>query len=74
MGARRFRRTIYQVCVTILEARHLPQNASPLVVVKVGNQRKKTVVREKTDAPVYNEVIILIDTLTGSETKEDAFF
>ncbi|XP_076223010.1 otoferlin [Nomia melanderi] len=58
MGARRFRRTTYQVCVTILEARHLPQNASCLVVVKVGNQKKKTVVREKTDAPVYNEYFV----------------
>lgn len=48
--------SIYQVCVTILEAKHLPQNANPLVVVKVGNRKKRTVVRERTDNPIYNEV------------------
>ncbi|XP_076375559.1 otoferlin [Megalopta genalis] len=58
MGNRKFRRHPYQVCVTILEARHLPQNASPLVVVKVGKQKRKTVVREKTDEPVYNEYFV----------------
>ncbi|XP_078046839.1 otoferlin [Augochlora pura] len=58
MGNRKFRRNPYQVCVTILEARHLPQNASPLVVVKVGKQKRKTIVREKTDEPVYNEYFV----------------
>ncbi|XP_039312849.1 otoferlin [Solenopsis invicta] len=48
--------SIYQVCVTILEAKHLPQNANPLVVVKVGNRKKRTVVRERTDNPIYKEV------------------
>lgn len=48
--------SIYQVCVTILEAKHLPQNANPLVVVKVGNRKRRTVVRERTDNPIYNEV------------------
>ncbi|XP_076648742.1 otoferlin [Halictus rubicundus] len=58
MGNRKFRRTTYQVCITILEARYLLQNASPLVVVKVGNQKRKTVVREKTDEPIYNEYFV----------------
>ncbi|XP_076302777.1 otoferlin-like, partial [Lasioglossum baleicum] len=48
----------YQVCVNILKAKYLPQNANPMVVVKVGNSRKKTVVREKTDTPVYNEYFV----------------
>ncbi|XP_011064504.1 PREDICTED: otoferlin-like, partial [Acromyrmex echinatior] len=50
--------SIYQVCVTILEARHLPQNANPLVVVKVGNRKRRTVLREKTDNPIYNEYFV----------------
>ncbi|XP_015435492.1 PREDICTED: otoferlin-like [Dufourea novaeangliae] len=58
MGPRKFRPTTYQVCVTIVEARHLPQNANPLVVVKVGNRKRKTVVREKTDTPFYNEYFV----------------
>lgn len=48
--------SVYQVCVTILEAKHLPQNANPLVVVKVGNRKRRTMIRERTDNPVYNEV------------------
>lgn len=58
MNPRRFRPSSYQICITILEARYLPQNANPLVVVKVGNQKRKTVVRERTDVPVYNEVTL----------------
>lgn len=58
MSPRKFRPNAYQVCVNILKAKYLPQNANPMVVVKVGNRRKKTVVREKTDTPVYNEVKI----------------
>ncbi|XP_070528249.1 otoferlin [Cardiocondyla obscurior] len=50
--------SIYQVCVTILEAKHLPQNANPLVVVKVGNRKKRTAVRERTDNPIYNEYFV----------------
>ncbi|CAL7940390.1 unnamed protein product [Xylocopa violacea] len=58
MSPRKFRRSAYQVCVKILKARHLPQNANPMVVVKVGDRRKKTVVRERTDSPVYNEYFV----------------
>ena len=46
----------YQVTVTILEARHLIQNGNPMVVVKVGNQKKRTAIRERTDNPFFNEV------------------
>lgn len=58
MPFRKFRPkfSIYQVCVTILEAKYLPQNANPLVVVKVGNRKRRTVVRKRTDNPIYNEV------------------
>ena len=48
--------SVYQVCVTILEAKHLPQNANPVVIVKVGNRKRRTMMRERTDNPVYNEV------------------
>ncbi|XP_071649969.1 otoferlin [Temnothorax longispinosus] len=50
--------SIYQVCVTILEVKHLPQNANPMVVVKVGNRKRKTVIRERTDNPIYNEYFV----------------
>lgn len=50
----------YQVTVTILEARHLVQNGNPMVVVKVGSQKKKTVVRERTDNPFFNEVCVIL--------------
>ncbi|XP_067216226.1 otoferlin-like isoform X2 [Linepithema humile] len=50
--------SVYQVCVTILEAKHLPQNANPLVVVKVGNRKRRTMMRERTDNPVYNEYFV----------------
>lgn len=46
----------YQVSITIIEAKHLPQNGNPMIVVKVGNHKKKTSVREGTDCPYYNEV------------------
>lgn len=64
MGPRKYRASPYQVCITILEAKHLPQNANPLVVVKVGNRKRKTVVRERTDAPAYNEVMSRNDIST----------
>ncbi|XP_024871101.1 otoferlin-like [Temnothorax curvispinosus] len=50
--------SIYQVCVTILEVKHLPQNANPMVVVKVGNRKRRTVIRERTDNPIYNEYFV----------------
>ncbi|XP_072763326.1 LOW QUALITY PROTEIN: otoferlin, partial [Anoplolepis gracilipes] len=56
--------SIYQVCVTIFEAKHLPQNANPLVVVKVGNRKRRTVVRERTDNPIYNEYFVFDFTCT----------
>ena len=46
----------YQICIAILEAKHLAQNENPLVVVKVGNQKKKTAVVERTDNPHFNDV------------------
>ncbi|XP_015125981.1 otoferlin [Diachasma alloeum] len=48
----------YQVAITILEARHLVQNANPMVVVKVGNQKKKTVVRDRTDCPYFDHYFV----------------
>lgn len=46
----------YQVTIKIIEARHLVKNSNPMVIVKVGNQKKQTDIREKTDCPYYNEV------------------
>ena len=50
----------YEVLVTILEARHLVPNGDPMVVVQVGNQKKKTLVRKQTDNPFFNEVSLVI--------------
>lgn len=46
----------YQLTITIIEAKYLPQNANPMVVVKVGKKKKRTFVRKGTDTPYYNEV------------------
>lgn len=48
----------YQIGITIIEAKHLPQNSNPMIVVKVGSHKKKTNVRDRTDCPYYNEVSI----------------
>ncbi|XP_066595937.1 otoferlin [Prorops nasuta] len=48
----------YQVCVTVLEARHLQQNINPMVLVKVGDRKRRTSVRERTDCPLYNEYFV----------------
>ncbi|XP_015525108.1 otoferlin [Neodiprion lecontei] len=48
----------FEVCVTILEGKYLPQNGNPLVVVKVGHHKKKTRVCNRTDTPYYNEYFV----------------
>lgn len=49
----------YQVCITIIEARQLAGlNMDPVVCVQVGDQKKYTSVKESTNCPYYNEVII----------------
>ncbi|XP_048510270.1 otoferlin-like [Athalia rosae] len=58
----------YEVCVTIIEGKYLPQNGNPLVVVRVGNHKKKTRVCNRTDTPYYNEYFVFdftcdLDTL-----------
>lgn len=49
----------YQVAITIIEAKYLAQNGNPMIVVKVGHQKKKTVIRNRTDSPYYNDVNLL---------------
>jgi hypothetical protein len=47
----------FQICITILEARHLAlPNMNPLVCVQVDEERRYTAVKENTDQPSYNEV------------------
>ncbi|KAH0549066.1 hypothetical protein KQX54_005671, partial [Cotesia glomerata] len=59
MGRRRKgKHGTYQVAVTIIEAKYLAQNSNPMVVVKVGHQKKKTIIRNRTDSPYYNEYFI----------------
>lgn len=49
----------FQVCVTVIEARQLAGlNMDPVVCVQVGDSRKYTSVKESTNCPYYNEVII----------------
>lgn len=49
----------FQVCLTIIEARQLAGlNMDPVVCIQVGDQKKYTSVKESTNCPYYNEVII----------------
>ncbi|KAG8190919.1 hypothetical protein JTE90_014400 [Oedothorax gibbosus] len=49
----------FQVCVTIIEARHLAGlNMDPVVCVQVGDQKKYTSVKESTNCPYYNEYFV----------------
>lgn len=53
----------FQVCVRVIEARQLAGlNMDPVVCVQVGDEknRKYTSVKESTNCPYYDEVIILI--------------
>ena len=50
----------YQICVTVIEARHLAGiNMDPVVCVQVGDCKKFTSVKESTNCPYYNEVGIV---------------
>ncbi|CAN8025600.1 unnamed protein product, partial [Ixodes persulcatus] len=50
---------IRQVCVTIIEGRHLAGlNMDPVICVQVGDQRKYTSVKESTNCPYYNEYFV----------------
>lgn len=50
----------FQVAVTIIEARQLPGlNMDPVVCIQIGDQKKYTSVKESTNCPYYNEVIII---------------
>lgn len=49
----------FQVCVTIIEARQLPGlNMDPVVCIQIGDQKKYTSVKESTNCPYYNEVLL----------------
>ncbi|GIY69883.1 otoferlin [Caerostris darwini] len=49
----------FQVCVTVIEARHLAGlNMDPVVCVQVGEQKKYTSVKESTNCPYYNEYFV----------------
>jgi hypothetical protein len=51
----------FQICIRILEARHLAgADLDPQVCVQVDKEKKYTAVRENTDRPYYNEVNVLI--------------
>lgn len=57
-GAIKSKYDAYQICVTIIEAKYLQQNSNPMVLVKIGNKKKRTMVQERTDNPYFNEVIV----------------
>ncbi|XP_064487216.1 otoferlin-like [Ornithodoros turicata] len=49
----------FQVCVTVIEGRHLAGlNMDPVVCVQVGDQKKYTSVKESTNCPYYNEYFV----------------
>ncbi|XP_034943562.1 otoferlin [Chelonus insularis] len=57
-GRKKGKSGVYQIAITIIEAKYLAQNANPMVVVKVGNQKRKTVIRNRTDSPYFNEYFV----------------
>jgi hypothetical protein len=51
----------FQICIQILEARHLAwPGIDPQVCVQVDKEKRFTAVRENTDRPYYNEVKIIV--------------
>ncbi|KAL7306383.1 hypothetical protein TKK_0001807 [Trichogramma kaykai] len=48
----------YQVCVTIIKAKHLEANSNSQCVVRLGDRKKKTLVRKRTDSPYFNEYFV----------------
>ena len=47
----------FQICMTILEARHLAwATMNPVVCIEIDKQTKYTATKESTDCPFYNEV------------------
>uniref|UniRef100_A0A4W3JS53 Fer-1 like family member 6 n=1 Tax=Callorhinchus milii TaxID=7868 RepID=A0A4W3JS53_CALMI len=61
---------IYQIAITITEARQLVgENIDPTVIIEVGDEKKQTTVKEGTNSPFYNEVLhskLIRGTLIGS--------
>lgn len=61
----------FQVCITIIEARQLAGlNMDPVVCVQVGDSRKYTSVKESTNCPYYNEVVLIVFYLFLSFLKQ----
>jgi hypothetical protein len=51
----------FQICIRILEARHLAwPGIDPQVCVQVDKEKKYTAVRKSTEQPYFNEVKILV--------------
>ncbi|KAJ9592735.1 hypothetical protein L9F63_015615, partial [Diploptera punctata] len=49
----------FQVCVTVLEARHLAwPTMNPMVCIEIDKQTKYTATKESTDCPFYNEYFV----------------
>ena len=49
----------FQICVNILEARHLAwPTINPVVCIEIDKHTKCTAAKESTDCPFYNEVSI----------------
>ena len=65
-----YRATLTQVCITVIEARHLAGiNMDPVVCVQVGECKKYTSVKESTNCPYYNEVSSIMNTLVDNESE-----
>ena len=51
----------YQIQIRVIEARQLSgMQLDPVCTVTVGNQKKHTAVKEQTNTPFWDEVIIII--------------
>lgn len=59
-----------KISINITEVRQLVgDNIDPSVVIEIGDDKKQTSVKEGTNAPFYNEVIILFNYWAIAEIK-----
>ncbi|XP_014219659.1 otoferlin [Copidosoma floridanum] len=80
VGTRRAKKKVetYQICVTIIEAKHIEPNTNVMVAVRVGNRKKKTAIRKTADNTYFREYFVFdltcdLDTLLSTRIAITAY-